>query len=366
MNKIRMSANTWQEHGENMMLMKSVRCAKAGRYVCAVWLAACLFALPLQAAQTAPEPGASRESQAGFWDGFKLGGYGSAGIIVPRHEKTEVGINELSLIVTWEGDSRFKFFSELELEHPVTWREGEDFSEQRSYLDVERLYVDYNLNEKLNLRTGRYLTPAGRWNLIHASPLVWTSSRPLATSRLFPMALNGIMLYGAVPYRQQAFEYMLFGEVLKDQDLERNEIEFRDTFGARFTLSGKTDLGLSLLEFAEREDGRRRYQMLGLDFQHKQHGWEWSGEAFQRFRSDGRNGGHGAYLQGVAPLGQQWFAVARLESFRRPVEASVERWLIGAAWRPQPDRIFKLEYMGGDEQREDSPKGFQASFAILF
>ncbi|MDX9951568.1 MAG: hypothetical protein RBS75_05685, partial [Methylophilaceae bacterium] len=100
--------------------MKSARCAKAGRYVCAVWLAACLFALPLQAA----ESGTSSESQAGFWDGFKLGGYGSAGIIVPRHEKTEVGINELSLIVTWEGDSRFKFFSELELEHPVTWREG--------------------------------------------------------------------------------------------------------------------------------------------------------------------------------------------------------------------------------------------------
>ena len=34
---------------------------------------------------------------------------------------------------------------------------------------------------------------AGRWNLIHAAPLVWTTLRPLATSRLFPTSVNGAM-----------------------------------------------------------------------------------------------------------------------------------------------------------------------------
>lgn len=359
-----MSAKTWQEHGENMMTSKR-------KVYAAIWLSVCLFCIPVQvpraAEVAAAEPiGQPVEGPASVWDGFNLGGYGSAGIIVPRHEKTEIAVNEISLIVTWDGDSRFKFFSELELEHPLIWREGDDFSKQKSFLDIERLYLDYNLNEKLNLRAGRYLTPAGRWNLIHASPLVWTSSRPLATSRLFPMALNGVMLYGALPYKEVAFEYMLFGELLKDQDLERDEIDFRDTFGARFTLSGRMEWGVSLLEFSERDVGRRRYQMLGLDFQHKQHGWEWSGEAFQRFRNDGKDGGHGAYLQAVAPIIGHWFAIARLENFRRPAESSVDRWLIGTAWRPVPNRIFKMEYVGGDEQREDSPKGFLASFAILF
>ncbi|CAG0979867.1 hypothetical protein MTYP_01698 [Methylophilaceae bacterium] len=328
------------------------------RFACLIL--ACLFFLAsIRLAQAEEKP-------VGIWDGFNVGGYASAGILIPRHAQTELAINELSMIVTWEGDSRLKFFSEIELERPLVWREGDDFSKQESYLDIERLYLDYNLNEKLNARVGRYLTPAGRWNLIHASPLVWTSTRPLATSRLFPIALNGVMLYGALPYREEAFEYMLFAEVLKDQDIEHDEVEFRDTFGGRFTLSGKVDWGLSLLEFAENIPGRPRFRMLGLDFHTRHHGWEFSGEAFQRFHTNGNDGGKGAYLQAVAPLGNQWYAIARLENFQRPTESAVDRWLIGTAWRPASNRILKMEYVGGDEQREDAPKGFLASFAILF
>lgn len=327
---------------------------------------ACLLAI-LSAPATAEEtPPAAEEKSASLIDGFKFGGYASAGIIIPRHAQSEIAVNEISLIVTWEGDSRWKFFSELELERPLVWREGDDFSKQESFLDLERLYLDYNLNEKLNLRAGRYLTPAGRWNLIHASPLVWTSSRPLATSRLFPKALNGVMIYGALPFRQEAFEYTLFAEALKDQDVERDEIPFRDTIGARFTLSGKIEWGLSLLEFSEDIPGRPRFRMVGLDFHSKHKGWEFSGEAFQRFYSDGEDGGKGAYLQSVAPLGHQWFAILRLENFQRPTEEASDRWLIGAAWRPAPNRMLKMEYVGGDAQRDDSPKGFLASYAILF
>jgi len=351
-----MSDNTRQEHGENMH-MQQLRQRLSEAFLGMTFCLAISFSVSTLAAE---------ELQPSFIDGFNLGGYASAGIVIPRHEQTEVAVNELSLIVTWEGDSRWKFFSELELEKPLVWREGDDFSKQESYIDLERLYFDYNLNEKLNLRAGRYLTPAGRWNLIHASPLVWTSSRPLATSRLFPKALNGVMIYGALPYRGEAFEYMVFAEALKDQDVERDEIGFRDTLGARFTLTGKVEWGLSLLEFSEELPGRPRFRMVGLDFHTKRGGWEFSGEAFQRFYSNGKDGGNGAYLQAVAPLGHQWFAIARVENFQRPTEPSVDRWLLGTAWRMAPNRILKMEYAGGDEQREDSPKGFLASFAILF
>ncbi|MDP2248150.1 MAG: hypothetical protein Q8J65_08465, partial [Nitrosomonadales bacterium] len=251
-----MSDKTRQEHGEIMRMQRLKRkLSKA-----CLGMTFCLV-IPFSGNTLAAE-----ELQPSLLDGFNVGGYASAGIVIPRHEQTEVAVNELSLIVTWEGDSRWKFFSELELEKPLVWREGDDFSKQESYIDLERLYFDYNLNEKLNLRAGRYLTPAGRWNLIHASPLVWTSSRPLATSRLFPKALNGVMVYGALPYRGEAFEYMVFAEMLKDQDVERDEIGFRDTLGARFTLTGKIEWGLSLLEFSEELPGRPRFRMIGLDF----------------------------------------------------------------------------------------------------
>lgn len=303
--------------------------------------------------------------------GFRLGGYSSAGINIHPGGDAEAALNEISLFLSWEGDSRLRFFSELELEQPLSWQEGGSVTSKYAYFDLERFYFDFNISEKLNLRAGRFLTPAGQWNLLHAAPLVWTSTRPLVTSRLFPMSTNGALIYGAVPFRKEAFEYTLFVEMMKDQQEDRDEIEFENTRGARFSLSGKATLGLTLLEFDEVKPVNERFRAIGLDFMLSHNGWELSGEALQRFYTNNDDGGSGAYLQGVMPLGSHgvgngWFAIVRLESFKRPAEGSSERWLLGTAWRMSPERVLKMEYVGGDDERTGSPKGFLASFAILF
>ncbi|HSF72066.1 MAG TPA: hypothetical protein VLA25_07225, partial [Methylotenera sp.] len=56
------------------------------------------------------------DEPSNFWDGFNLGGYSSGGITLPREDDAEAAINEISLLLTWNGDSRWSFFSELELE----------------------------------------------------------------------------------------------------------------------------------------------------------------------------------------------------------------------------------------------------------
>lgn len=309
-----------------------------------------------------PSPALAAEPDSGFlW-----GGYSSASINIKPGGDKQAQLDELSLILRWEGNSRLRFFSEVEIEEPIVWHEGEAFPAEGSHLELERLYFDYNLSETLNLRAGRYLTPAGRWNLIHAAPLVWTTTRPLATSRLFPLFTNGVMLFGAKPFRDRAFEYTFFVEGVKDQFEDDNEISFEETRGARFTLSGKVNWGVSLLEFKEEVVGNPRFRMVGVDFVTQHAGWEFSGEAFQRFYSDNSDGGSGAYLQAIAPLGHQWFGIGRLENFQRPTEGSTERWLLGAAWRMKSNQILKLEYSGGDEDHPESPRGFLASFAILF
>lgn len=349
------------------------------RLLTAISVAATLSICKLAAAEpgevaprdTAEPLAAPASTQAKFLDGFNVGGYASTGFNVHPGGRTDAALNEISLIVRWEGDSRLRFFGEFELEQPVTWDSRDKFSDNKSKFDLERLYLDYNLSEQVNLRAGRFLTPAGRWNLLHAAPLVWTSTRPLATSRLFPISVNGAMLYGAAPLANKAFEYTVFMEGLQDQDHDTDEIRFRDTRGARFVLSGKVNVGISLLEFTEKSPINERFRMVGLDMLIKHNGWELSGEAFQRFYSNNDGGGNGAYIQGVAPIvdqgsGNGWFAIARLEGFKRPAEGSADRWLLGTAWRMTPTRILKFEYAGGDEERPDSPKGFLASFAILF
>jgi hypothetical protein len=302
---------------------------------------------------------------------FKIGGYSSASMLAPRKGTTEFNLNEVSLLLSWENEGRFKFFSELELERPLRWNSHDHFDKQNNYLDLERLYVDYNHSDKLNIRTGRFLTPAGRWNLLHAPPLVWTSSRPLATSFLFPNGVNGVMLFGATPLQlgitDQTLEYSVFVEGLKDQVHDRGEIVYKDVAGAQLRIGNQFNVGLSLATFKEERPGNPEYRMLGLDFITHINGWELSGEGFQRFTNGGKDGGSGAFLQSAAPIGNNWYWLTRLETFQRPQEVSGERWVLGVTKRIAPTQLLKMEFIGGSgDLNTETPRGFAASFAVLF
>lgn len=321
-----------------------------------------IFALSL----TLPALAEESPTTNSFWDDFTLGGYSSASVTAHNHGETEAAIDEISFIVGWNNNGRVSFFSELELEEPLSWNDEKQFTHDGSYLDLERFYFDFNLSEKANIRAGRFLTPAGRWNVLHAAPLVWTTSRPLATSRLFPISTNGVMLFGAVPLNQLGMEYSVFAETLKDQHQDGDEVLFKDTFGARIDLNSQLKTGIVLMHFKERMAGSPAFNMIGLDFLTQIKGWELSGEGFQRFYTDGKNGGSGAYVQTVAPLGNRWHAIARLETFQRPDEGTDDKWLLGLAWKRTDSQILKLEIVGGDTEYDTSPKGFLASFAILF
>lgn len=302
-------------------------------------------------------------------DGFNIGGYSSAGLTLARDEEAQAALNEVSLLVTWNGDSRWSFFGELELEDPLSWNDDRQFHTKESRIDLERFYLDYNFSEQVNFRTGRFLTPNSRWNLLHAPPLVWTSTRPLATSRLFPTGTNGAMVFGAIPFMDGAFEYKLFTELLEDQELEDEELEFEHVRGARFSYKNQSDIGVSFLSF--RENGvDNSYRMLGLDFVTQLNQIEISGEAFQRFDTRNKDGGSGAYLQTAVPLShlgmKDWYWITRLETLQRPNEGSAERWLVGATWRVKPTQLLKFEFTGGSGDQPDAPRGFLTSFALFF
>jgi hypothetical protein len=296
----------------------------------------------------------------------EVGGYSTLRLQQNRHEKIEAALDELSLILKWDNQDRVKFFAEIELENPMSWREGGGIKGNRSYLDVERLYLDYSVSDQFNVRTGRFLTPVGRWNQLHASPLVWTTSRPVATSRLFPMALNGLMLHGTKPFSDGALEYSVFAETLKDQNVEAYELRFRNARGARLMYSGLVDVGATVMEFDELDLNKREYRMLSLDFIKAHEGWEISGEAFFRNNKNNHENTGGAYLQGVAPLGNKWFLIGRLENFKATSQETVERAVVGLTWRFKDTQLFKIEYAGGHQVDPYMPVGLMTSLAILF
>ncbi|MEZ0238497.1 MAG: hypothetical protein ACAH06_10570 [Methylophilaceae bacterium] len=326
-----------------------------------------LVATSVVAAFLACNPAAADDSATLSAEHLHVGGYASGGFRVHPGGKAAADLHELSLILNWDGGGKLRLFSELEVETPLTWEEGGSISSNDADFDIERLYADYSLTGALTMRGGRLLTPVGRWNVTHAAPLVWTTNRPAATEKLFPEAINGVMLYGTLPLNEGALDYALFGEALRDQTKDKDEPFFEKTRGVRLAYIGIAEVGMTLSEFEEDAIGQPRYRMLGLDFFKALNGWEFSGELYRRFargNDDDRSGG--GYAQVVAPLGNRWFAIGRLENLRLPDEGTTGRWLVGTAWRWKNNQIFKLEYVGGRDEHPDMPRGFAASYAILF
>lgn len=321
-------------------------------------------------------PTCQAEGADDFWAGFHFGGYTSVGLEVPRSSSAQLSLNELSLILTWDNETRTKFFGEFELEEPLYWNESQGFTSKDAHVDLERFYVDYNLSEKINGRVGRFLSPAGRWNLLHAPPLVWTSSRPMVTKALYPTAINGLMLFGNMPLNNSSLEYNVYTELLKDQVKDDGETIYKHVNGGRvvwnnvFGLAGNNAglnyLGLNLLMYKKDNDLSPHYRLIGLDFVTEFKRLELSGEAYHRWTNHRSNAGSGAYLQSAYALGHDWYWLTRLETFQSPETGNADRWLIGATKRVKPNQLLKLEWVGGSGDVAESPRGFLASFAVLF
>ena len=301
--------------------------------------------------------------------GLSLGGYATAGYDDLRHSSSRAAIDNLSLFVWWQGEGRWKFFSELDYENERPNR-SLDTDGQSHYLALERLYVDYALMDTTTIRTGKFLTPIGRWNLVHATPLVWTSSRPLITTQLFPTNVTGLMLDGTLHTVVDGAEYALYAS--KGDELRPNPSldTFNEVVGAHLslpTLRGG-QLGFSYAAFEQKKTLGENKQLLGVDFTWSHNRYEVSSEGVYRFSDKGSSSDEkGAFVQLVAPLSEKLYAVGRYEIYRKAHEtASTRLWVTGLNYRITPAIVVKAEWIGSRHNTIDAPEGFMSTVSILF
>ena len=99
-----------------------------------------------------------------------------------------------------------KFASELEIEHGIR---GSDTNE----ISLEFAFIDYLVNEPVNIRAGIVLIPIGKFNLLHDSPLNDLTDRPLVSQFIIPstMSETGAGFYGTFyPGRTSKLDYELY------------------------------------------------------------------------------------------------------------------------------------------------------------
>lgn len=300
--------------------------------------------------------------------GVTVGGYATARYDDVRGRDSRLTADHLSLMLWWEGSGRFKFFSEADLEEGfATRRAGAD---EERFLALERFYLDYAFSDSVNIRLGKYLTPIGRWNQIHADPLVWTTSRPMVTQAVFPLTATGGMVQGTLSLGGREMDYAVFLSAGTELRRKPAEDPFSEARGVHLNLpvSDALQVGLSVADFEQESTRGQRKRLAGVDFMWSRQRWEITGEGIYRRSSEGATQAEkGGFVQIVAPLGGRLYAVARVEALRLAATDKTSRnWVAGLNYRYNRALSLKAEVVGGSHLQEGTPEGFLASLSVLF
>lgn len=300
--------------------------------------------------------------------GFTLGGYATLRLEKPQGDGSDLSLSHASVMLWWEGLDRFRFFSEFDAEKGSPDDPASRPNER--FYSLERAYLEYAVNDTTSLRGGKFLTPIGRWNLIHADPLVWTTSRPLVTDQVFPASSTGGMLLGTLPVAGRDMDYMLFSAFGKAWRSKPDEDPFSEARGLRVNLpvSEALQVGASLATFEQENDQNDHKKLGGLDFLWARQRWEVSGEGVYRSSSHGADQAEwGGYLQVVAPLEGRLYAVGRGEVFRFAGASNTSHgWVLGLNFRYSRAMSLKAEVVDGEHLPDNFDKGFLASISVLF
>lgn len=296
--------------------------------------------------------------------GIVLGGYSSVEVNRDEGEPVEFLFEDLSFFVIFQPLGRFSFFSELEFEDLFSIDSDGDAGSPDGRFEIERLYGDFRFDDRLELRAGKFLTPVGRWNVIHAQPLVWTTSRPLVTEAPFDENTTGLMLRGSVA--RGKVTYRLWGQFTNQLEPSPQIVQSDRSGGARMQLDLLPTLSIGGSYLSFRSQGEW-FHLVGADALWRSGRIEWMSEASFDTGAGSSGSQWGLYSQiAVRAIGRV-YAVGRYELFSpRGSRRRLNQVILAAAYRPRPFAIFKIEYQLADRSSDLSEPGFRSSFALLF
>jgi hypothetical protein len=334
---------------------------------------------------------------------IKVGGY--TGITLTRPaDSTSVRIAEANAAVIVSGSLTPRVSYLGEFDAVSSSRENYAGRQDDRELEIARLYLELSGSDLFRLRVGRFLTPVGQWNEIHAEPLTWTAVRPLATYRSFAKYSTGAMLAGQGALGGHDAGYALWAAPsLQLTELDDEELEFRGAVGGRVAIEAMRGMWIGasgglvrerrpespfdddLLEEQEPpeppedtvensedhedsddRDERHGRVLAGLDLTARLSGFELRAEATWLQRGLDRPEERTAFVQLAAPLGRGLFAIGRGELTRPLAGRTGKIGLIGLHWRAPKRFVFKFERQDAGAASRAVSNGWFLSVSKLF
>ena len=365
-----------------------------------------IFTTAFTFSQTVPEEtssnpnsqlnGAQRIMSGNITNGVTIGGYGEINYNQPEGDNGTLDVQRLVMLFGYKFNDRVQFVTEIEFEHVKE-------------VFVEQAFLQYSLNNNVNLRGGLMLVPMGIVNEYHEPTTFNGVDRPSVDKSIVPTTwreigvgvqgrFNEISL-GYQAYLFNGFKSVNAGKVLGGSNGLRNgrqkgaestintpnvsgKLDYYGIPGLRMGLSGyfgrtQAEDAVDMLEGAD-----VGISMVGMDARY----------AYQRFTARGQfihasisdteayntlntadlgSALQGWYLEGaynLLPLTkqQQLFAFARYEDY--DTHASVEgglirndsynrnEWTFGLSYKVAPGAVVKADYQVKDNAAATSAK----------
>jgi hypothetical protein len=310
----------------------------------------------------------------GSWN---FSGYANFKLKVPlqNSKAAEIELDDIALFGQGRINQYLNPFFEIEYSGQPIWEEGEGAFHKSGKFVLERLYNNTFISDKWSLKLGKFLSPVGEWNQIHAPPLVATVNRPLTTFLNFSEFISGASLQYNPSNQwlpQVQMYYQPWTELLP-KNISSRPVRYKNVSGINFKYGDdfvwQAGLSIQHAEITNRKERQTLYALdASYDFEHVKLSTQFffaniSGtEPVRR-----RNIEWGGYLQLVIPMSEQWDFVARGETFiHRDAIESQQNAVFGFNYNPHDSIIFKLEYLLHQGASLGLYEGVYGSFGVMF
>ncbi len=317
---------------------------------------------------------ATEALQSSWTDSVNISGYAKFAASAINKSPTAIELDDFSIFVSGKFNRWFNPFLEAEAYNISIWEEGSGFQFNNVHLAIERLYNDMQFTDEDTLRAGKFLASINHWNIVHAAPLVWTSTRPVTSTYSRANYITGLQLrHDFDALSGHALEiYVQPVEDFNHKVLSSHERQYQTIAGARWILNEDLDYYIGVAfqhaQVAHSDEMRNSISIDG-NWQHKYFELE-SELLFTHIdTTEVRQHGNdwGGYVQMAIPIVDKFSLITRYEHFEfaeklEPMNAE----LGGIVYRPVPSLSFKLEWQQTQGSSSHNQTGLYSSIAVLF
>ncbi|MFW5774762.1 MAG: hypothetical protein ACOCW2_00610 [Chitinivibrionales bacterium] len=210
-------------------------------------------------------------------------------------EKTNFGLDHLNLYTSFQPNDRVRFLSELSFQDkPVNYLNQPGFRFRMGGMDtvytepvvaeenkimkgitiyewgsfsVERALMSVNVNRYFNFSFGKFITPAGIWNVDHGSPVIMTVSQPTQYSHaeIYPKSQLGIMNEGTVFLGDADLAYSIYASSGRGNQSLYTPTDVSAGGQLRLRLPALDELTFGLSGYTGKVNKKVRYMVMTMD-----------------------------------------------------------------------------------------------------